>query len=189
MLKGERCLSAKCSITKKRDIPGPRNRRIKQLSEFGVQLREKQKVKRMYGVLERQFRNMYRAAAKRKGITGEDLLMLLELRLDNVLYRLGYAKSRPQARQFVTHNHIFVNGHKVAIPSYTVKLGDVIEFNPKSKERPVIKAILENMKVEYLQAWLSYDPAAQQGKIVSLPRREHIDYPITEQLIIELYSK
>ncbi|MEK6796584.1 MAG: 30S ribosomal protein S4 [Spirochaetota bacterium] len=189
MLKGDRCLSARCAITKKRDIPGPKNRRMKQLSEFGVQLREKQKVKRVYGVLERQFRNMYREATRRKGITGEDLLKMLEMRLDNVVYRLGLAKSRAQARQFVTHGHILINGKKVSIPSRQVLIDDVIEYHAKSKDRPVMKELAENVKTEYLSPWLSYDAATQKGKVIAFPRREHIDFPVTEQLIIELYSK
>lgn len=189
MLKGDRCLSARCAITKKRDIPGPKNRRMKQLSEFGVQLREKQKVKRVYGVLERQFRNLYREATRRKGITGEDLLKMLEMRLDNVVYRLGLAKSRAQARQFVTHGHIMINEKRVSIPSRQVLVDDVIEYHTKSKDRPVMKELAENVKTEYLSPWLSYDAATKKGKVISFPRREHIDFPVTEQLIIELYSK
>lgn len=189
MLKGERCLTAKCAITKKREVPGPVNRKMKQLSEYGIQMREKQKVKRIYGVLEKQFRNYYHEAIRVAGVSGENLLRLLELRLDNVVYRLGFAKSRNQARQFVAHGFISVNGKKMSIPSYSTKVGDKISFIENGNAIGEVKAIAEGLKSEYVPAWLSLDLSSKTGEIVTLPIRDHIEYPINEQLIIEYYSK
>ena len=189
MLKGERCLTAKCAITKKRDVPGPSNRKMKQLSEYGIQMREKQKVKRIYGVLEKQFRNYYHEAICVAGVSGENLLRLLELRLDNVVYRLGFAKSRNQARQFVAHGFISVNGKKMSIPSYSTKVGDKISFTENGNAVGEVKTIAEGLKSEYVPAWLSLDLSSKTGEIVTLPIRDHIEYPINEQLIIEYYSK
>lgn len=189
MLKGERCLTAKCAITKKRDVPGPSNRKMKQLSEYGIQMREKQKVKRIYGVLEKQFRNYYHEAIRVAGVSGENLLRLLELRLDNVVYRLGFAKSRNQARQFVAHGFISVNGKKMSIPSYSTKVGDKISFTENGNAVGEVKTIAEGLKSEYVPAWLSLDLSSKTGEIVTLPIRDHIEYPINEQLIIEYYSK
>ncbi|ADG71943.1 30S ribosomal protein S4 [Brachyspira murdochii] len=189
MLKGERCLTAKCAITKKREVPGPVNRKMKQLSEYGIQMREKQKVKRIYGVLEKQFRNYYHEAIRVAGVSGENLLRLLELRLDNVVYRLGFAKSRNQARQFVAHGFISVNGKKMSIPSYSIKVGDKISFTENGNAIGEVKAIAEGLKSEYVPAWLSLDLSSKTGEIVTLPIRDHIEYPINEQLIIEYYSK
>lgn len=189
MLKGERCLTAKCAITKKRDVPGPSNRKMKQLSEYGIQMREKQKVKRIYGVLEKQFRNYYHEAIRVAGVSGENLLRLLELRLDNVVYRLGLAKSRNQARQFVAHGFISVNGKKMSIPSYSTKVGDKISFTENGNAVGEVKTIAEGLKSEYVPAWLSLDLSSKTGEIVTLPIRDHIEYPINEQLIIEYYSK
>lgn len=189
MLKGDRCLTAKCAITKKRDVPGPVNRKMKQLSEYGIQLREKQKVKRLYGILERQFRSYYQEAVRIRGVAGENLLRLLELRLDNVVYRLGFAKSRSQARQFVSHGFISVNGRKMTIPSYNARVGDTITFTDRGNAVSQVKETIENLKSEYIPAWLSLDLTAKKGEIVTLPIREHIEYPINEQLIIEYYSK
>lgn len=189
MLKGDRCLTAKCAITKKRDVPGPANRKMKQLSEYGIQMREKQKVKRIYGILERQFRGYYQEAIRIRGVAGENLLRLLELRLDNIVYRLGLAKSRSQARQFVYHGFIAVNGEKMSIPSYSMKVGDKITFTEGGKKTAFVKEIIENLKNEYVPAWLSLDSADKKGEVVTLPIREHIEYPINEQLIIEYYSK
>ncbi|MEI0526450.1 30S ribosomal protein S4 [Brachyspira murdochii] len=189
MLKGERCLTAKCAITKKREVPGPVNRKMKQLSEYGIQMREKQKVKRIYGVLEKQFRNYYHEAIRVAGVSGENLLRLLELRLDNVVYRLGFAKSRNQARQFVAHGFISVNGKKMSIPSYSTKVGDKISFTENGNAIGEVKAIAEGLKSEYVPAWLSLDLSSKTGEIVTLPIRDHIEYPINEQLIIEYYSK
>lgn len=189
MLKGERCLTAKCAITKRRDVPGPVNRKMKQLSEYGIQMREKQKVKRIYGVLEKQFRNYYHEAIRVAGVSGENLLRLLELRLDNVVYRLGLAKSRNQARQFVAHGFISVNGKRMTIPSYCVKVGDKISLSERGNAVNELKTIIEGLKSEYVPAWLSLDLSSKTGEIVTLPIREHIEYPINEQLIIEYYSK
>ncbi|MDO6992423.1 30S ribosomal protein S4 [Brachyspira innocens] len=189
MLKGERCLTAKCAITKKREVPGPVNRKMKQLSEYGIQMREKQKVKRIYGVLEKQFRNYYHEAIRVAGVSGENLLRLLELRLDNVVYRLGFAKSRNQARQFVAHGFISVNGKKMSIPSYSTKVGDKISFTENGNAVGEVKTIAEGLKSEYVPAWLSLDLSSKTGEIVTLPIRDHIEYPINEQLIIEYYSK
>ena len=189
MLKGERCLTAKCAITKKRDVPGPANRKMKQLSEYGIQMREKQKVKRIYGVLEKQFRNYYHEAIRVAGVSGENLLRLLELRLDNVIYRLGFAKSRNQARQFVAHGFISVNGKRMTVPSYCVKVGDKVSITERGNTVAEVKTIVEGLKSEYVPAWLSLDLSNKTGEIVTLPIREHIEYPINEQLIIEYYSK
>ena len=189
MLKGDRCLTAKCAITKKRDVPGPANRKMKQLSEYGIQMREKQKVKRIYGVLEKQFRNYYHEAIRVAGVSGENLLRLLELRLDNVVYRLGFAKSRNQARQFVAHGFISVNGKRMTIPSYCVKVGDKVSITERGNAVAEVKTIVEGLKSEYVPAWLSLDLSNKTGEIVTLPIREHIEYPINEQLIIEYYSK
>ena len=189
MLKGDRCLTAKCAITKKREVPGPSNRKMKQLSEYGIQMREKQKVKRIYGVLEKQFRNYYHEAIRVAGVSGENLLRLLELRLDNVVYRLGLAKSRNQARQFVAHGFISVNGKRMTIPSYCVKVGDKISITERGNAVAEVKTIAEGLKSEYVPAWLSLDFSSKTGEIVTLPIREHIEYPINEQLIIEYYSK
>ncbi|MEI0486531.1 30S ribosomal protein S4 [Brachyspira intermedia] len=189
MLKGDRCLTAKCGITKKRDVPGPANRKMKQLSEYGIQMREKQKVKRIYGVLEKQFRNYYHEAIRVAGVSGENLLRLLELRLDNVVYRLGLAKSRNQARQFVAHGFISVNGKRMTVPSYCVKVGDKVSITERGNAVAEVKTIVEGLKSEYVPAWLSLDLSNKTGEIVTLPIREHIEYPINEQLIIEYYSK
>ena len=189
MLKGERCLTAKCAITKKRDVPGPSNRKMKQLSEYGIQMREKQKVKRIYGVLEKQFRNYYHEAIRVAGVSGENLLRLLELRLDNVVYRLGLAKSRNQARQFVAHGFISVNGKRMTVPSYCVKVGDKVSITERGNAVAEVKTIIEGLKSEYVPAWLSLDLSNKTGEIVTLPIREHVEYPINEQLIIEYYSK
>lgn len=189
MLKGDRCVTAKCAIAKRREVPGPVNRKMKQLSEYGVQMREKQKVKRIYGILEKQFRNYYQEATRISGVSGENLLRLLELRLDNVVYRLGLAKSRSQARQFVYHGFISVNGKRMTIPSYCVKVGDKISITDRGNAIGQVKEIVEDLKSEYVPAWLNLDLSNKTGEIVTLPIREHIEYPINEQLIIEYYSK
>ena len=162
---------------------------MKQLSEYGVQMREKQKVKRIYGILEKQFRNYYQEATRISGVSGENLLRLLELRLDNVVYRLGLAKSRSQARQFVYHGFISVNGKRMTIPSYCVKVGDKISITDRGNAIGQVKEIVEDLKSEYVPAWLNLDLSNKTGEIVTLPIREHIEYPINEQLIIEYYSK
>ena len=187
-LKGERCYTEKCAIEKRNLPPGQHGkaRKAKMLG-YGLQLREKQKVKRTYGVLENQFRRYFEAADRQRGITGETLLQLLERRLDNAIYRLGFATSRPQARQLVKHGHFLVNGKKVDIPSYSLRSGDVVTIRPTSQKAPTILHAIEEVKGRGIPAWLSFDGAA--GKVVSLPTREQINLPVQEQLIVELYSK
>jgi small subunit ribosomal protein S4 len=187
-LKGERCYTEKCAIEKRNFPPGQHGKTRKQkLAGYGVQLREKQKVKRIYGVLEDQFRHYFEAADRTKGITGETLLQLLERRFDNVIYRLGLATSRAQARQLVRHGHFQVNGRKVDIPSYSLRSGDVVTIKATSQKAPTILHAIEEVKGRGIPAWLSFDGAA--GKVVSLPTREQINLPVQEQLIVELYSK
>jgi len=189
-LKGERCYTEKCAIEKRNVPPGQhgRSRRAKMVG-YGIQLREKQKVKRTYGVLENQFRRYFEAADRTKGITGELLLQMLERRLDNVVYRLGFATSRPQARQLVRHGHFTVNGKKVDIPSYSVRMGDVVAVRMGSAENPTIQHAMEEVKGRGIPDWLLLDPAARSARISSLPTREQINLPAQEQLIVELYSK
>ena len=189
-LKGERCYTEKCAIEKRNMPPGQHGKlRKAKIVGYGLQLREKQKVKRMYGVLERQFRRYFAEAERRKGNTGSNLLTLLESRLDNVVYRLGLATSRPQARQLVRHGHFLVNGKKVDIPSYSVKAGDVIGVLGRSTENPTIQHALEEVKGRGVPEWLSFDAGSMIGRISSLPTREQINLPVQEQLIVELYSK
>jgi len=187
-LKGERCFSPKCPLEKKGAVaPGQHGLKMRRrLSEYGVQLREKQKAKRTYGVLERQFRRYFKKAFKKRGVTGEALLQLLELRLDNVVYRLGLVPSRSVARQLVRHGHILVDGKKVDIPSYQVKPGQVINLNPKAMKIEVVKKSLAEKKKE-IPSWLQKKAAV--GKIIRLPTREEIGADIAEQLIVEYYSR
>ena len=189
-LKGERCYTEKCAIEKRNVPPGQHGRgRKAKLVGYGVQLREKQKVKRTYGVLENQFRRYFEAADRQKGITGDLLLQMLERRLDNVIYRLGLATSRPQARQLVRHGHFTVNGRKVDIPSYALRQGDTIAVKASSVENAAIAHAMEEVKGRGIPEWLSFDAAAMAGRIASLPTREQINLPVQEQLIVELYSK
>ncbi len=188
-LKGDRCYSDKCGIERRPYPPGQAGKKRPRDSEYRVQLREKQKTKRMYGLLEKQFRGYYNLANRQAGITGENLLRLLESRLDNVVYRLGFAKSRDEARQVVRHNHIKVNGRKVNIPSYRIRPGDTISVAEKSKDLLVIKtSLISSEKVE-VPGWLEVDIEKLAGKVLSLPERDQIDAPVREQLIVELYSK
>ena len=189
-LKGERCYTDKCAIEKRNVPPGQhgRARRAKMVG-YGVQLREKQKVKRTYGVLENQFRRYFEAADRQKGITGELLLQSLERRLDNVVYRLGFATSRPQARQLVRHGHFTVNGKKVNIPSYAVRAGDTIAVRPSSGENPTIQHARDEVKGRGVPEWLLIDVGALSGRVSQLPNRQQINLPVQEQLIVELYSK
>lgn len=188
-LKGDRCYSDKCGVEKRPFPPGQAGRKRPRDSEYRVQLREKQKAKRSYGVLEKQFRNYYELASRQQGITGENLLRLLESRLDNVVYRLGFAASRDEARQTVRHNHILVNGKRVNIPSYCVRSGDLVSLAPKARDLTVVKAaIISSARVE-VPGWLEVDVEKLQGKVLSLPTRDQIDCPVREQLIVELYSK
>ena len=189
-LKGERCYTDKCAIEKRNFVPGQHGKTRKQkLVGYGVQLREKQKVKRIYGVLEDQFRRYFEAADRQRGITGETLLQLLERRLDNVVYRLGLSTSRAQARQLVRHGHFLINGKKVDIPSYSVRAGDIVSVRATSQKNTTIAHAIEEVKGRGIPGWLSFDVGAQAGKIVSLPTREQINLPVQEQLIVELYSK
>ncbi len=186
-LKGERCYSPKCALEKRNYAPGQHGQSRKKSSEYGLQLREKQKCKRFYGLQETQFRNLFEKAERKKGITGENLLILLETRLDNVVFRLGFAASRKEARQLVTHAHFTVNGKKVDIPSYTVKAGDVIKVKEKSANSPKFKEIKDmNLSVP---SWVTVDAEKLEGKVVSIPTRSEIDTPVAEHLIVELYSK
>jgi len=188
-LKGSRCETAKCAIEKRAYPPGQHGQGRKKFSEYGTQLREKQKVKRIYGVLEKQFRNYFFAADKKKGITGENLLQKLELRMDNVIYRMGLASSRSTARQLVGHGHFTVNGKKMNIPSYALEQGDTIALNPNKIKKTPVKSAIENIKGKTLPDWLSFDTDSKQGIIQALPTREHVAMPIEEQLIVELYSR
>jgi small subunit ribosomal protein S4 len=186
-LKGERCLTEKCSVERRSYPPGEHGRgRIKQ-SEYLLQLREKQKARRYYGILEKQFRGYYNKAAKRSGITGEELLRMLELRLDNVVYRLGFAASRAQARQLIRHGHFQVNGRRVNIPSYQVRPDDIVSMKPESGAEQVIRDATD--LTASVTPWLQADHDNLTGKILKLPERDEIDAPVQEQLIVELYSK
>jgi len=189
-LKGERCYSEKCAIEKRNFAPGQHGKARKaKLAGYGLQLREKQKVKRIYGVLEDQFRRYFESAERTRGITGETLLQLLERRLDNVVYRIGLATSRPQARQLVRHGHFLVNGRKVDIPSYSVRQGDVISVLGRSQKNTTIAHAMEEVKGRGIPGWLSFDAASISARVASLPTREQINLPVQEQLIVELYSK
>lgn len=189
-LKGERCYSTnKCAFERRPTPPGQHGKRRTKLSEYGLQLREKQKVKRIYGVLEKQFAHYFDLAEKQKGITGSNLLEILETRLDNVVYRLGLATSRKEARQLVQHAHFLVNGKKVNVPSYLIKEGDTIEVKAKSKKSPKFKEILEATENRAVAHWLSADLDTLSGKVIGRPTREDIDVEIAEHLIVELYSK
>jgi small subunit ribosomal protein S4 len=189
-LKGERCYTEKCAIEKRNLPPGQHGKlRKAKLVGYGLQLREKQKVKRIYGVLENQFRRYFEAAERQRGITGETLLQLLERRLDNVIYRLGLATSRAQARQLVRHGHFLVNGRKVDVPSYSVRVGDEIGVRSGSTQNTVIQHAIEEVKGRGIPEWLAFDTDKLAGRIASLPTREQINLPVQEQLIVELYSK
>ncbi len=186
-LKGDRCFTEKCAFARRGYAPGQHGQGRKKLSNYGLQLREKQKAKRIYGVLEGQFRTYYEKAERIKGITGENLLKLLELRLDNVVYKLGYGDSRNEARQLVNHGHFLVNGHRVDIASYRLSVNDVITVSEKSRGTEKFKTFAENQKT--LPAWLTANVENYEGKVVAEPTREDIDVPVNETLIVELYSK
>lgn len=186
-LKGERCYSTKCAMEKRNYAPGQHGQSRKKVSEYGTQLREKQKTKRFYGLQETQFRNLFDKAVKKKGITGENLLILLETRLDNVVFRLGFGSSRKESRQLVTHGHFLVNGKKVDIPSYTCAAGDVIKVKEKSTASPKFKEIKE-MTIS-VPSWMTVDTEKLEGKVIALPTRDEIDTAVSEYLIVELYSK
>ena len=188
-LKGDRCFKDKCAIERRNYPPGQHGRRRSKLLGYGIQLREKQKVKRIYGLLERQFRLAFGRAERRKGITGANLLEELERRLDNVVYSLGFAASRAQARQLVRHGHVTVSGRKVTIPSYRLTKGQVVAIKDKSRANEQIKASVETARARGVPAWLDLSPENFTGTVVELPKREEIKLPIQEQLIVELYSK
>jgi len=189
-LKGQRCLTDKCAIEKRNFAPGQHGKaRRPKMVGYGLQLREKQKVRRLYGILEQQFRNYFRKAERKKGVTGEILLQLLETRLDNVIYRLGIVTSRPAARQLVRHGHIEVNGRRVDIPSYQMRVDDIVRVRDKSRNVAVIKQSVENRRRTEMQPWLDFDEKKLEGRLNQIPSRENIPVPIQEQLIVELYSK
>ncbi len=188
-LKGDRCFKDKCAIERRNYPPGQHGRRRSKLLGYGIQLREKQKVKRIYGLLESQFRLAFARAERRKGITGANLLEELERRLDNVVYSLGFAASRAQARQLVRHGHVSINGKKVSIPSFRVSKGQVVAIKEKSRTNEQIKASVETARARGVPAWLDLTPETFAGTVVELPKREDIKLPIQEQLIVELYSK
>jgi len=188
-LKGERCYTGKCAVEKREGGPGQHGRGRQAFSNFKIQLREKQKVKRSYGLLETKFRDTFDRAARAKGVTGTELLVLLERRLDNVVYRLGLGSSRRQARQIVNHGHILVNGKRVSIPSYSVTPGDVVEVAEASKKNPLVVAAMEAAKSRNIPEWLSLDQGAVRGTVNSVPTREQLPPTIREQLIVELYSR
>ncbi|EPZ45885.1 MULTISPECIES: 30S ribosomal protein S4 [Alicyclobacillus] len=188
-LKGDRCFSEKCAIDKRPYAPGQHGQGRKRNSEYGQQLREKQKARRYYGVLESQFERYYEEASRRRGVTGENLLELLESRLDNVVYRLGMAASRKEARQLVRHGHFSVNGRRVDIPSYLVREGDVIAVREKSREAGRVKELIELLSSRTIPAWLELDAENLSGKVLRKPAREEIDTPVEEQMIIEHYSR
>ncbi|MDQ7844031.1 MAG: 30S ribosomal protein S4 [Armatimonadota bacterium] len=187
-LKGEKCYTEKCPVHKRPVPPGMHGQGRRKLSEFGVRLREKQKLRRIYGIYETQFKTYFRRAAQAKGVTGVRLLQLLETRLDNVVYRLGYATSRREARQMVLHGHIGVNGRKVTVPSYQLKPGDVVAPTPHGKEHPRVKELAAT-GLRTLPSWLEFTPERLEGRVLALPAREEIDVPVQEQLIVEYYSR
>ncbi len=188
-LKGERCYTDKCALERRPYPPGQHGQMRIKKTDYGILLREKQKLKRIYGILEKQFHRYFEEAVRLKGITGENLLMLLERRLDNVVYRMGFANSRRQARQLVRHGHVLVNGEKVDIPSYLVEVGDIIKIREKSKDIPFIKEALEAVARRGVPSWLEVDKERLEGRVKALPTRDEIAIPVQEQLIVEFYSK
>ena len=191
-LKGERCLSPKCALERRPYPPGSYGRQAqfrRRVSDYGLQLRAKQKARRVYGVLERQFRRYFREAERRRGLTGTNLLIILESRLDNVVYRLGFAASRPQARQLVRHGHFDVNGRKVNIPSYLVRPGDIVGVRTGSRGKAVFKEMALDLEHRAVPEWLSRDDITMSGRVMAQPEREDIDVTINEQLIVEYYSR
>jgi small subunit ribosomal protein S4 len=189
-LKGQRCFSDKCAIERRGYAPGEhgKSRRIKE-TNYGQQLREKQKARRIYGLLERQFRHFFAKASESKGVTGDVLLQMLERRLDNVVFRLGFATSRSAGRQLVRHGHVQVNGRTVDIPSYQVKAGDEVALRERSRKLAIVQSALESRKGQSVPEWLELNASAPSGRILSIPTRASIPVPINEQLIVELYSK
>lgn len=188
-LKGDRCYTEKCSVERRKYPPGQHGQGRGKLSDYGIQLREKQKVRKSYGLVERQFRRYFHEAERRKGITGEVLLQLLELRLDNVVYRMGFAVNRRNARQLINHQHFLVNGRPVNVPSYLVKAGDIVEVKESSRDIPGIADNLSKVEHRGLPGWVEIDSANFKGKVLHIPSRDEIQVPVQEQLIVELYSK
>lgn len=188
-LKGDRCYMAKCPIEQGHPVPGVHGQRRSKMSDYGVQLREKQKLRRTYGMQETQFRLFFQRASRGRGVTGEKLLQLLEMRLDNLVYRLGFAPSRRAARQFVLHGHIKVNGHKASIPSMTLKAGDAIQVHSAEHSRAYATQFVENAESRGISTWLVLDKAQLEGRVSHIPTREEIAPTVNEQLIVELYSK
>ena len=188
-LKGDRCLSGKCALEKRPNVPGQHGAGRKNVKEYGLQLREKQKAKRYYGVLESQFKGYFEKADKTEGVTGENLLSLLERRLDNVVYRSGLADSRKEARQLVTHGHFRLNGKKVTIPSLIVRAGDVITLREESRSSEKFKNLIEALDTRITPKWIELDKAQVVAKVAALPARDDVDFPFEEHLIVELYSK
>lgn len=186
-LKGARCYSDKCAITRRNSLPGQHGKGRKKTSEYGLQLREKQKTRRFYGILESQFEKYFEIAEGKQGVTGENLLRILELRLDNIVYRAGFASSRKEARQLVRHNHFTLNGNKANIPSILLKQGDIVEIKSKSLNSPKIKELLDEKRMVIVPQWLEVE--SSKVKIKELPKREDIDLEVSEHLIVELYSK
>ena len=188
-LKGDRCLTDKCAVARRATVPGQHGAGRKNVKEYGLQLREKQTARRYYGVQEKQFLHYYELADKKEGVTGENLLTILECRLDNIVYRMGLASSRKEARQFVRHAHFTLNGKKVDIPSIICKEGDVIALKDKSRASDKFKALAEEMETAVVPKWLEVSTSDLSAKVIALPKREDIDFPFEEQLIVELYSK
>jgi len=188
-LKGDRCLSDKCSVARRATAPGQHGANRGKVGEYGMQLREKQKARRYYGVLEKQFKGYYEKADRKEGIAGENLLSILERRLDNVVYRMGMAESRKEARQLVRHGHFCLNGKKADIPSILVRVGDVITLKEKSRESDKIKGLIEALDTKINPKWLEIDKNNVVAKVIAIPERDDVDFPFEEQLIIELYSK
>lgn len=188
-LKGDRCYTDKCGVERRKYAPGLHGQNRRKLSDYGLQLREKQKIRQIYSILERQFKRYFYMAERMKGITGSNLLQLLERRLDNVVYRFGFASNRRQARQLVTHGHFIVNGRKVNIPSYLVRTGDIIELKESSKDVEVLQESMAKVEHRGFPTWIEVDTKNLKGKILHLPGREEIALPVHEQLIVELYSR
>lgn len=188
-LKGDRCFTEKCAVERRQYPPGQHGQRRGKLSDYGIQLREKQKVRNLYGVFERQFRKYFHSAERKKGVTGEVLLQLLEMRLDNIVYKMGFAPNRRSSRQLIGHGHFLVNGRKVNIPSFSVQVGDVVEVSEKSRDLPAINDSLSRIEQKGVPSWIEIDIQNFKGKVLQIPAREDIQIPAQEQLIIELYSK
>jgi len=188
-LKGDRCFTGKCALERRNFVPGQHGQSRKMMKEYGTQLREKQKAKRYYGILETQFRNYFKKADAKEGMTGENLLVMIERRLDNVAYRMGMGESRRDARQLVLHGHFTVNGKKANIPSLLVKAGDTVSIKATSRDLPKFKSLVENIDNKSIPKWIEMDKENLVAKIVALPAREDIDFEIQEHLIVELYSK